>query len=84
MPKFIRKPIEIEAVQWTGQNNVEIKEFCKDCYTFIRDEEPVLMINTLEGVMKATINDYIICGVQGEFYPCKSDIFRAIYQEVTN
>ena len=37
-------------------------------------------INTLEGVMKASLNDWIIKGVNGEFYPCKPDIFYATYE----
>jgi hypothetical protein len=39
-------------------------------------------IETLEGTMKANLGDYIIKGVQGEFYPCKPDIFKATYEEV--
>lgn len=42
-----------------------------------------LMIRTLEGDMRATYGDYIIRGVQGEFYPCKPDIFAATYEAVT-
>ena len=41
-----------------------------------------LYINTLEGDMLARPNDYIVRGVQGEFYPCKPDIFEATYEEV--
>jgi hypothetical protein len=37
-------------------------------------------IPTLEGVMRANYGDYIIKGVQGEFYPCKPDIFEATYE----
>lgn len=39
-------------------------------------------INTLEGVMQANINDYIIQGIKGEFYPCKPDIFEQTYELV--
>jgi hypothetical protein len=41
-----------------------------------------IFINTLEGEMRATVGDYIIRGVKGEFYPCKPDIFEATYEEV--
>jgi hypothetical protein len=41
-----------------------------------------LMIATLEGIMQAKPGDWIIRGVQGEFYPCKPDIFEATYEEV--
>lgn len=39
-----------------------------------------LEIRTLEGVMKADLGDWIICGVKGEFYPCKPDVFAATYE----
>lgn len=41
-----------------------------------------MIIHTLEGDMKASIGDYIITGVNGEQYPCKSDIFLQTYEEV--
>ncbi len=44
----------------------------------------VLEIETLEGVMQASVGDWIIRGVQGEFYPCKPDIFEQTYEAVTN
>ena len=40
-------------------------------------------IPTLEGTMRCDSGDWIICGVKGEFYPCKPDIFEATYEEVT-
>lgn len=42
-----------------------------------------LVIRTLEGDMRATYGDWIIKGVQGEFYPCKPDIFDATYEQVS-
>jgi hypothetical protein len=39
-------------------------------------------INTLEGTMKASIDDYIIFGIKGEIYPCKPDIFEATYEHI--
>lgn len=41
-----------------------------------------IIINTLEGEMKASVGDYIITGVQGEQYPCKPDIFEKTYELV--
>lgn len=41
-----------------------------------------IMIDTPEGTMKARAGDFVIRGVQGEFYPCKGDIFRATYEAV--
>lgn len=78
--KFRKKAVVIEAVQYIGSNYNEIKDFCPSimtntCYDF-------LSIPTLEGTMRANVNDWIIKGVQGEFYPCKPDIFEATYEKV--
>ena len=50
--------------------------------TIIRVEglEPVIFISTLEGYMKASVGDYIIRGLRGEYYPCKPDIFHKKYE----
>lgn len=42
-----------------------------------------LEIDTLEGVMVVSPGDWVLCGVKGEFYPCKPDIFEATYEAVT-
>ena len=84
MPKFIKKPLEIEAVQWTGENVDEIATFMKASdrtLSYMPDpKNPQLDIETLEGVMVASKNDWIIKGVAGEFYPCKPDIFKKTYR----
>ena len=75
--KYKKKPIVIEAMQYTGKNYKEIKEFCsRDVY---KAADNMLEIVTLEGNHFATSGDYIIKGVQGEHYPCKPDIFKATY-----
>lgn len=80
--KYVKKPVVIDAIQWTGANTQEIYDFCnsgrRDCHV-IGDN---LMIKTLEGTMTASAGDYIIRGVHGEHYPCKPDIFAATYQAV--
>lgn len=48
------------------------------------EDNPYLKIETLEGIMKASVGDYIIKGVNGEFYPCKPDIFEKTYERVTD
>lgn len=84
--KYVKRPIVIEALQWTGDNKTEMLKFCSDCYCFIpiNSIKEELHIKTLEGVMVASLNDYIIKGVKGEFYPCRKDIFLETYKEVTN
>ena len=79
MPKYIKKPIPITAIQWTGHNKAEIIEFTHNQCRF-RDGKVSIIIPTLEGDMGATDGDYIICGVDGEFYPCKREIFEKTYQ----
>lgn len=78
--KYRKKPVVIEAVQWTGDNLKEVDEFMGVKY--IEVDTNAILIQTLEGDMLASIGDYIIKGVQGEFYPCKPDIFKATYEEV--
>ena len=83
--KYKKKPVEIEAVQYLGNNLDEIEAFIDQSllyYGNINDEEGVLGIPTLEGIMQASIGDYIIKGVRGEYYPCKPDIFKITYDEV--
>jgi len=81
MPHFKKKPVVIEAVQFTGtlDNFVELAAFMGS-ETFINDGK--IEIDTLEGVMTASKGDWIIKGVQGEFYPCKPDIFEQTYDPV--
>ena len=76
--KFRKKPVVIEAVQFTG-NFAQIKEFVGGDADYRNGE---LVIATLEGAMRASLNDWIIKGVKGEFYPCKPDIFAATYEAV--
>ena len=76
--KYRKKPVEIDAIQWTGDNKLEIFDFCNMSY--ITDQE--LRIQTLEGSMIASVGDYIIKGVMGEFYPCKPDIFEMTYEKI--
>lgn len=77
--KVRKKPVEVEAVQWTGENLEEIREVCGDKLQFVFSS---IYINTLEGSHRVSLNDYIIKGIKGEFYPCKPDIFEMTYERV--
>ena len=79
MAKYRKKPVVIDAVQWTGDNYPTIKEFVGYSVSF---EKGTVAIHTIEGKMQASHLDYIIKGVQGEFYPCKPDIFERTYEKV--
>jgi hypothetical protein len=78
---YRKKSVVIEAVQWTGENYNLIRDFVGDMRP-IHQTGNKLAINTLEGLMEASLGDYIIMGVKGEFYPCKPDIFAATYEPV--
>lgn len=82
--RYRKKPVEIEAVQYTGKNYTEIMIFVKNSCYFgpYADGTHELFIRTLEGTMHASVGDYIIKGVDGEFYPCKPDIFEKTYDRV--
>jgi hypothetical protein len=77
--RFRKKPVVIEAVQWTGDNVNQISEFM-GFPSYSHHTDTGLHIHTLEGTMHASEGDWIIKGVQGEFYPCKPDIFAATYE----
>jgi hypothetical protein len=79
--KFKKKPVVIEAFEWKGEIDAEIKEFLKGTNTYT-NESKSLVITTLEGDMEASLGDFIIKGVKGELYPCKPDIFWQTYEEV--
>lgn len=97
MPAFRKKPVTVEARQWDGSNEsataiidwvlsqdgtaryhddvVHDGERCINCVIYIA-------IDTLEGTMNVFPDAWVIRGVQGEFYPCKPDIFEATYEPV--
>lgn len=116
MPRFRKKPVEIEAMQWDGTlpsftaivdwsmgRQLGVKQpihyrsnsaapgcpglheagpfrYCCEKGCQWSDDGPTLSIDTLEGSMTAHPGDWIIRGVQGEFYPCKPDIFEETYE----
>ena len=80
MTAYRKKPVVVHAMQFTGTNRDEIAAFVGDGYDI--DADGGFVIRTLEGNMTANPGDYVIKGVQGEFYPCKEDIFHATYEGV--
>lgn len=91
MAKYRKKPVVIEAYQYTGdfiENNVwnaptwikQALDIGKLKYKEVEDNPPELYVVTLEGDMKCDYGDYIIKGVKGELYPCKPDIFEETYE----
>ena len=95
MKQFVKKPVVITAIQWKGDNLREVIAFTDGPpetranhagMKWLEYEDLVardgLEIYTLEGTMNATIGDWIIRGINGEFYPCKPDIFAKTYEPV--
>ena len=94
MAEYRKKPVVIEAILLTEENYVEVHDWVHDVdsstiYGAVigalmkeKQEHGGLPIPTLEGVMVARIGDFVIQGVNGEFYPCKPDIFEKTYEEV--
>lgn len=83
--QYRKKPVVIEAIQFDGNNHQDISDFIgqhegKDGMSFAMGD--FVNIQTLEGVMTASVGDYIVRGVNGEFYPCKPDIFAKTYEQV--
>jgi hypothetical protein len=77
-PTFRKKPVEIQAIQFNG-NFEEIEQFVGGDAEFRNGQ---LTVATLEGPLRASRGDWIIRGIEGEFYPCKPDIFAATYERV--
>lgn len=95
MTRYRKRPIEIEAVRFTGDNKCEIAKFMgisiaelqMSVDTVLRTdgdyrENTHIHIHTLEGTMTANCGDYIVKGVKGEFYPVKPHIFSETYEEI--
>jgi hypothetical protein len=93
--KFKKKPVVIEAIQWTGENLAEVLAFTgkhpswdkwfksfEQYEAHVRNDGSIFKIITFEGTMDAIPNDWIIRGVKGEHYPCKPDIFESTYERV--
>jgi len=82
--KFRKKPVIIDAVQYTNESAPEVIKFIANTkHTFTYNEKgAAIYLDTLEGGHTASQGDWIIKGVKGEFYPCKPDIFGQTYEKV--
>lgn len=86
--KYRKKPVIIEAMQFkddSADTIIALQEFMGGGdvrVSYADPDNPVIKIETLEGVMDASIGDFIIKGVNGEYYPCKPDIFEKTYEAV--
>jgi hypothetical protein len=85
MAQFRKKPVVVEAIEWTGHNQDEICAFSNGKAQVFGGPFGLtaMFVKTLEGNMQANVGDWIIRGVAGEFNPCKPDIFAATYEAMT-
>lgn len=87
MPRFRKKPVEVEAMQFTEESKDRVWSWVRAHGGRVdpsRDESglPVLVIYTLNGPVRAGIGEWVVRGVKGEWYPCAADIFEATYEAV--
>ncbi len=93
MSKFRKKPVVIEAVQftrasvlratpWLARAIDQAQLFPEPGSARFAADADALEIATLEGIHRANLGDWIIRGIKGELYPCKPDIFAATYEPV--
>ena len=85
--RYRKKPVVIEALQFldTAERVVELSHFIDNqdvVVSYKYPEDPRLILQTLEGRLEASVGDYIIRGIKGEYYSCKPDIFNATYEAV--
>ena len=80
--KARKKPVEIEFIQYIGSNKQELYDWSDGVIhlAYESSDTYVFVINTLEGTMTVNMNDYIVKGVNGEFYAVKPDIFEKTYE----
>jgi hypothetical protein len=74
-----KKPVVIQAIQFTALTKFVARFVGRSIDANVNG---TAVIHTLEGDMTVSVDDWIIRGVQGEFYPCKPDIFEATYERV--
>lgn len=88
MAKFRKKPVVVEAFLYDGTEDSAIKISSNDDFKGMLDfksgDFDGFYINTLEGQMHVSKGDYVIKGVNGEFYPCKPDVFEKTYEQAEN
>lgn len=84
MPTYRKRPVEITAVRWDGENWEEVLAAFPEVPTDVAwdIDSHSLIVRTLEGRMRCAQGDWLIRGVKGEFYPCKDDIFQSTYEAV--
>jgi hypothetical protein len=92
MAKFRKKPVEVEAVQWTGDNAADLNHFAASHFDVLNEQDrancddPEATAQIYDALHSTWVlvytSDWIIRGIKGEFYPCRPDVFDATYEPV--
>jgi hypothetical protein len=80
--KYRKRPVVIEALQWTGMNLNEMRDFAGAAQIGIMTINTPITIQSLEGWVKCGVGDWVIRGIKGEFYSCRDDIFKETYDGI--
>ncbi len=82
--QYVKKPVVISAMEYRGfdENGEACEVWLGDSFMTHLPSQNQIVISTLEGETTASRGDFIIKGIEGEFYPCKPDIFEATYEPV--
>lgn len=85
MPYFRKKPVVVEAIYYDGENDKEIQSWSRGVVEIAGGIEThrAMRVHTLEGAIWLSVGDWIIRGIKGEYYPCKPDIFKETYEQVS-
>ena len=84
--EYRQKSVKVQAIQFTFNNVEEVKDFVDSYYWLgLNNSKGTLMLNThYYGMVQVEEGDWVVKGVNGDFYPCKIDRFGMLYQKVTN
>lgn len=78
----VKRPIPVQAIQWTGSNYPEIVAFCGKIASLSNYESEAIFVDSLEGRVRGKVGDYIMRGIKGEFYICEKAIFEESYRGI--
>lgn len=84
MAKYRKKPIEVDAIQWTGDNRTTLQEFAGAYITFGGVTLDRAYVQTLHGVVTLAEGDWLVRGPSRDFWPVKPDIFDESYEAVND
>ena len=80
--KFRKRPLEVEALLWTGHNTADMEAFLESPRNGYFAGNCLLRIQTLEGTMTCLPGNWVVKGIRGEYYPCQAGVFDQTYEAV--